>query len=141
MERKSRFFVLSFALLVSLFRFSPAWTQEVMRILPERTDELLINPGKGFATFQHFNGDPLFPGRWSEQGPLTFAKEITTLVNRDYPQTSLAYCRWYWDVLEPEKAKYAWDIIDSALLQAHRHGQTLQIRLMPQSHRGMQIPG
>ncbi|MFH1336703.1 MAG: DUF4832 domain-containing protein [Candidatus Zixiibacteriota bacterium] len=114
--------------------------QETVRILPERTDELLINPGKGIATFQHFNGDPLFPDRWSEQGPLTFNKEISSLENKDYPQTSLSYCRWYWDVLEPVKGQYAWDIIDNSLLQAHRHGQTLQIRMMPQSHRGTQIP-
>lgn len=117
-----------------------SYAQTRIRVVPERTDEVLINPGKGFATFQHFNGDPLFPGRWSEQGPLEFNQEITTLVNQDYPQTSLAYCRWYWDVLEPEKGQYAWHIIDNALLQAHRHGQTLQLRLMPQSHRGTQIP-
>ena len=28
-----------------------------------KTGEVLINPGKGIATFQRFNGDPLFPGR------------------------------------------------------------------------------
>ncbi len=119
---------------------SPALSQDRVRIVPERTDELLVNPGKGFATFQHFNGDPLFPGRWNEQGPLTFSEEIRTLQNLDYPPTSLAYCRWYWDVLEPEKGKYAWNIVDNALLQARRHGQTLQIRFMPQSMVGTQIP-
>jgi hypothetical protein len=105
-----------------------------------KTGEKLINPGKGIATFQHFNGDPLFPGRWSEQGPLTFTWDIKTLVNPDYPPTSLSYCRWYWNVLEPEKGKYAWNLIDNSLLQAHRHGQTLQLRLMPQSQVGTELP-
>ena len=127
------------AVTISVFD-SSAVSQDRVRVVPERTDELLVNPGKGFATFQHFNGDPLFPGRWSEQGPLTFSEEVKTLENTDYPATSLAYCRWYWDVLEPEKGKYAWSIVDNALLQAHRHGQSLQIRFMPQSMVGTQIP-
>ena len=114
--------------------------EKTIRHFPEKTDELLINPGKGIATFQHFNGDPLFQGRWSEQGPLTFTEEIKTLDNQDYPPTSRAYCRWYWNVLEPEKGRYAWNLVDNALLQAHRHGQTLQIRLMPQSMVGTEIP-
>ncbi len=131
---------LSRLLLASVLLLRLASAQDRVRIVPEPTDELLVNPGKGFATFQHFNGDPLFPGRWSEQGPLAFSDEIKTLENSDYPQTSLAYCRWYWDVLEPEKGKYDWKIVDNALLQAHRHGQTLQIRFMPQSMVGTQIP-
>lgn len=105
-----------------------------------KTGEILVNPGKGIATFQHFNGDPLFPGRWSEKGPLSFTPEIKTLENTDYPPTSLAYCRWYWNVLEPEKGKYNWKLIDNALLQSHRHGQTLQIRFMPQSSVGTELP-
>jgi hypothetical protein len=128
------------AILMAAAISRPAAAQDRVRVVPERTREILINPGKGFATFQHFNGDPLFPGRWNEQGPLTFTEEIRSLENVDYPPTSLAYCRWYWDVLEPAKGKYAWHIVDNALLQAHRHGQTLQIRFMPQSMVGTQIP-
>lgn len=132
-----------FSLLFFIFyNFSTVFlaAQGIVRIMPERTDELLMNPGKGFATFQHFNGDSLFPGRWNEQGPLNFKEKVSTQMNKDYPQTTLAYCRWYWDVLEPEEGKYNWDLIDNSLLEAHKHGQTLQIRMMPQSHRGTQIP-
>jgi hypothetical protein len=118
----------------------PAAAQERITVNPVKTGEILINPGKGIATFQHFNGDPLFPGRWSEQGPLTFSPEIKTLENTDYPPTSLAYVRWYWNVLEPEKGSYNWKLIDDSLLQANRHGQTLQIRLMPQSQIGTELP-
>ncbi|HMC62442.1 MAG TPA: beta-galactosidase [Candidatus Solibacter sp.] len=38
---------------------------------------------------------------------------------------------WFWSQLEPERGKYRWDIIDTALDQARRHGQKLDMRLMP----------
>ena len=31
-------------------------------VRPKETDSVLVNPGIGFNTFQHFNGDSLFPG-------------------------------------------------------------------------------
>ncbi|MFC2075923.1 DUF4832 domain-containing protein [candidate division KSB1 bacterium] len=124
-----------------LFSNSTILAQETVVVRPVVTDELLMNPGKGFATFQHFNGDSLFPGRrWSEEGPTEFSDKITNLENVDYPQTSLSYCRWYWEVLEPKRGEYRWDIIDNALLAAHRRGQQLQIRFMPQDRRGTKLP-
>jgi hypothetical protein len=69
--------------LAALTGSRPAAAQDRVRIVPERTDEILVNPGKGFATFQHFNGDPLFPGPRNEQGPLSFAEKIKTLENVD----------------------------------------------------------
>jgi hypothetical protein len=53
----------------------------------------------------------------------------------DLPKASIAYCRWYWSVLEPEPGKFRWDIIDLALREARDHGQTLAIRLMPYSNK------
>jgi len=139
--RHWRLFLTACSALLLMFYALPAGGQETVTVRPEQTDEVLINPGMGFCTFQHFNGDPLFPGLgWQEEGPVEFSDKITTLENRDYPQTSVAYCRWYWDVIEPEKGKYRWDIIDNALLTAHRHGQTLQVRLMPQNRRGTKLP-
>ena len=48
-----------------------------------------------------------------------------------FPETTIAYCRWHWITLEPEKGKIRWEILDTALEQARLHGQTLAIRLMP----------
>ena len=134
--------------------------------------EILLNPGMGIATFQHFDGDSLYPTRhwWEEkqtvpideiptlaadqapsvsnyyyrwyweQGPLSFSGKPSGTGREDYPRTTLAYCRWYWDVLEPEKGQYNWALVDNALLTAHRRGQTLMIRLMPQSKRFNNTP-
>jgi hypothetical protein len=48
-----------------------------------------------------------------------------------YPETTIAYCRWIWSVMEPEKGRYRWDIIDGALETARARGQTLQVRMQP----------
>ena len=101
-------------------------------IRPVVTDELLINPDMGFTTYQRFNGDPLWTIDWGEQPPVPFPPRRESHRNPLYPQTSIAYCRWFWDVLEPEQGQYRWDIVDQALALAHDNGQTLQVRFMPQ---------
>ena len=84
----------------------------------------------GIQTFQRFRGQALYPTlRWSEVGPETAAPNAATPV--DFPDSSVAYLRWFWHQLEPEQGKYRWQILDSALEEARRHGQTLAIRLMP----------
>ncbi len=86
----------------------------------------------GITTFQRFNGQALNPPlTWSESGPVTKLPQAAT--KADFPEASIAYCRWYWSVLEPEPGKFRWDIIDLALQDARKHGQTLAIRLMPYS--------
>ena len=46
------------------------------RIRPTPIDHYLGNPHKGLCTFQHFNGDALYPGNfWSEEGPLVDEEE------------------------------------------------------------------
>ncbi len=56
----------------------------------------------GIQTFQRSNGDRLNSAlKWSEEGPTS----------------PLGHVRW--------------EIVEKALAQAHRHGQTLAIRLMP----------
>jgi len=98
---------------------------------PKPTDEILYNPHMGFQTFQHFNGDPMFEGmRWTEVGPESFTPPPESLENPDHPYTTVAYCRWYWDTIEPEDGVYRWDIIDGALKTARERGQTLAIRVM-----------
>ena len=109
--------------------------------LVERREPLLTNPHKGCATFQRFNGDPLNEGtRWSEEGPLTFPPEEQPVADRYLPCT-VAYCRWFWDVIEPEEGRFDWSMVEGALRTARERGQTLQVRLMPHgSQRQPQLP-
>ncbi len=97
-------------------------------IRPVEIQDVLVNPGMGITTFQRFNGDPLNPGLdWSEEGPTS----KLTPGQPDFPDASIAYCRWFWSALELEHGKIRWEIIDHALEQARLHHQTLAIRLMP----------
>ncbi len=99
-------------------------------VRPMELQDVLVNPGMGITTFQRFNGQALNPGyEWSEEGPT--AKLPAEAAKPDFPETTVSYCRWFWDVIEPEPGKFRWDIIDLALQEAHEHGQTLAIRLMP----------
>jgi hypothetical protein len=112
----------------------------IQRVKPTESDAYLYNPHKGTATFQRFNGDPLYAGnRWSDRyGPTEFKPftgEPKTLVNERYLPTTLAYCRWVWSDIEPEEDGYRWDIIEGALAAADQRGQTLQVRLQPATGR------
>ncbi|MHB1936911.1 MAG: DUF4832 domain-containing protein [Acidobacteriaceae bacterium] len=101
-------------------------------IRPVQIQDVLINPGMGITTFQRFNGQAINPRfTWSERGPVTELQQART--GSRFPDTSIAYLRWYWDTIEPEPGKFRWDIIDSALKEARQHGQTLALRLMPYS--------
>ena len=103
---------------------------ETVVVRPVESDELLVNPGMGITTFQRFNGQELNAGlTWSEEGPTTRLPELAH--KPDFPNTSMAYCRWFWSAIEPEQKKVRWEIIDAALQQARDHNQTLAIRLMP----------
>jgi hypothetical protein len=99
-------------------------------VRPAEIPDVLVNPGMGITTFQRFNGQAINPGlEWSEEGPTTKLPQPAT--KPEFPDTSISYCRWFWDVIEPEPGKFRWDIIDLALAEARDHHQTLAIRLMP----------
>ena len=99
-------------------------------VRPKEIDTVLVNPGMGIQTFQRFNGEALNSGlRWSEEGPTTVLEPAAE--KPDFPESSMSYCRWFWNVLEPEHGKYNWGLIDLALEQARKHHQTLAIRMMP----------
>ena len=113
------------------------------------TDEYLDNPHKGCCTFQRFNGDALLPGvDWTihEQGPLKFPEStilqkgphsleaLEPLVVNGYLPTTVAYCRWFWNVLEPKPGEYDFTMIDKSLEICKERGQTLAVRLMPFGH-------
>ena len=98
-------------------------------VRPTEIDDILVNPGMGIETFQRFQGQPLNEGvRWSEVGPEGSGVDGARV---DFPASSVAYLRWFWSQLEPQRGTYRWSIIDNALTEAHRHGQRLAIRLMP----------
>jgi hypothetical protein len=102
---------------------------------PKEIDDVLNNPGIGFTTFQRFNGDTLTTLdnnlRWTEGYPIVYQSYKGTLNNKNHPATSIAYWRVYWQFLEPEKGKYRWSMIDSALELAQLRKQTLMLRVAP----------
>ena len=99
-------------------------------VRPKVIDDVLVNPGMGIQTFQRYNNQAINEGtRWSELGPEGKVADATGKVN--FPESSVAYVRWFWRQLEPERGKYRWDIIDTALDEARLHGQKLAIRLQP----------
>lgn len=106
--------------------------QKTVIIRPEASDEVLINPGIGFQTFQRFNGDELNEGLgWTEGFPIQYQEFSGKLENKDHPMTTIAYFRVYWRYLEPEMGRFNWEMIDRALKTAHERGQTLSLRIAP----------
>jgi hypothetical protein len=108
-------------------------------VRPVEIHDLLVNPGMGIQTFQRFNADPINPSlKWSEVGPTSRIKPAPS--QPDFPESSIAYFRWFWSQLEPERGKYRWEIIGLALEQARNHEQKLAIRIMPYDE-GHPLPG
>lgn len=99
-------------------------------VRPKEIHSVLVNPGKGIQTFQRFNGQPLNQGfKWSEAGPTSQLQQAASPPN--FPESSIAYCRWFWSAIEPEHGQFRWSIIDQALEEAKQHHQRLAIRIMP----------
>ncbi len=120
---------------LTLKQFQKAYGEDesIQRWRPEYSDEFLNNPHKGTTTFQRFEGDmPNMDLSWNDaEGPIWFKPPRKHLKNKKYPPTRMSYCRWAWKVLEPEKGKIRYDIIEGALEAAAVRGQTLQIRTQP----------
>jgi hypothetical protein len=127
---------LCLALLIVAGALDSATAQKHTTVVrPKEISDVLVNPGMGITTFQRFNGQELNPPlEWEEAGPVTRFPPAKT--KPDFPDTTISYCRWYWDTLEPEQGKFRWDIIDLALSEARAHGQRLAIRLMPYDSEG-----
>ncbi len=119
-------------LLSFLFSCCTTFAQDTVIIRPKEIDDILVNPGIGFMTFQRFNGDELNQGlRWTEGYPIEYQPYKGSLENRNHPMTSIAYFRIYWKFIEPQRQKYRWDLIDTALKTARERGQTLLLRIAP----------
>jgi hypothetical protein len=129
MSTTGRFAALPLALLLAT---ALASAQEVRIVRPVETDEVLVNPGMGFMTFQRFNGDALNEGAgWTEGRPIVYQEWKGDLTNRDHPPTSLAYFRVNWRFVEPQPRAYDWAMIDRALATAASRGQKLLLRISP----------
>jgi hypothetical protein len=116
--------------------------QEVVVARRYETDEVLTNPGKGFTTFQSFNGDydgsaeRGIPGVGGGYVPDCYYEPVTykfdsSLRNIDHPQSSVAYFRINWSFIEPEEGQYNWECIDSLLATGHERNQRLLLRIAP----------
>ena len=123
----------SLAIVLALACGSLAFGQQgTITVRPKEIDDVLVNPGIGFMTFQRFNGDKLNEGKkWTEGYPLVYQPFQGSLDNPDHPATSLAYFRIYWKFVEPAKGKYDWELIDKALKTAGERQQTLLLRIAP----------
>jgi hypothetical protein len=109
-----------------------ASAQELLTVRPAEIDEVLVNPGIGFMTFQRFNGDRLNEGlKWTEGYPIVYQPFKGSLTNPNHPATSIAYFRVYWKFVEPQRSEYRWELLDNALRTAHNRKQTLMLRVAP----------
>jgi len=104
------------------------------------SNELFMNPHKGFTTFQRFRGDKLNEN-WSvetgwkmehipPQDDLYRGMEIN-----GYPDTSLCYFRIPWRRLEPKQGEYDFSFIDFVLNRATERGQKVIFRFPPNAAR------
>ena len=107
--------------------------ENLVIVKPKEINDVLTNPGIGFTTFQMFNGDNHQPNQdvVREINLEQFDNPIEVRENNNYPETSIAYFRINWSVVEPERGKYRWDYIDSLLELAYIHDQTLMLRISP----------
>jgi len=106
--------------------------QDIVIVRPKEIDDVLVNPGMGFMTFQRFNGDKLNEGvKWTEGYPIVYQEFKGSLENENHPMTSIAYFRVYWKFVEPEQGKYNWPMLDKVLRTAHSRKQTLMLRIAP----------
>ena len=60
-------------LLLPLLLAPLALAQDTVVVRPGEIDDILVNPGMGFMTFQRFNGDRLNEGlKWTEGLPIQY---------------------------------------------------------------------
>jgi hypothetical protein len=105
----------------------------IRTVRPVEIDDVLMNPGIGFSTFQMFNGD----NHKANQDVLgtadlvRYQNDPNELENIHHPTTTLTYFRILWKVIEPKRGEYNWEYLDELLKLAQAHGQTLILRIAP----------
>jgi hypothetical protein len=85
-------------------------------VRPREIDDVLYNPGMGFADFHFGFGHPP-PAE-------------------EYPHATVAYFRWPWAELEPAEGQYNFDLVDRVIEQAKGKGETLAIRIVSEYKSG-----
>jgi hypothetical protein len=105
----------------------------ITTIRPLEIDDVLLNPGIGFSTFQMFNGDNHRANQdvLREMDLERYQNDSFDQQNINHPATSLTYFRILWKVIEPHQGDYQWAYMDELLRLAHLHGQTLMLRISP----------
>jgi hypothetical protein len=83
---------------------------------PAGIDEVLYNPGMGFADF-HF--------AWGNPPPI-----------EEYPPCTVAYFRWSWADLEPSEGEYNFAMVDDVIARARAKGEDLAFRIMTEYSAG-----
>ena len=106
---------------------SPGGCTPMEHVTPARIDDVLVNPGMGFANF-HF-------GWWCNLPPITFTPEecaprVLSHWPENYPGAGTAYFRWHWKDLEPVRGQIDFDLIDTTIQSANVLGETLSFRVM-----------
>lgn len=137
-KRKNYLYVLCAFVLI----MSDLSAQKLIRVTPGEIDDVLINPGIGFNTFQMFNGDNM--DVWIDVLNSVDVSQYGKNEHSDnlnHPVASVAYFRIQWTAIEPEMGKYRWDIIDGLLDIARVRNQSLMLRISPYSGRkGDDVP-
>ena len=106
--------VLSICFFLSFGVYAQTEQPAKVTVYPKEINDVLLNPGIGFTTFQRFNGDELNPGRgWTEGLPIEYQPFNGDLTNKNHPQTTIAYFRVNWRFLEPEQKQYNWPMMAS----------------------------
>lgn len=91
-------------------------TEKVLTVYPREIDDVLDNPGMGFADFHFGFGHP----------PQA----------EEYPHTTVAYFRWPWAELEPAEGQYNFALLDRVIEQAKAKSETLAIRIVSEYKTG-----
>ncbi|MBN2474041.1 MAG: DUF4832 domain-containing protein [Pirellulales bacterium] len=97
-------------LLVLQPRAVPGDDDAWVKVVPEQTDAILVNPGMGWETFHR-----------------------TRTRDRNLPSwipSTVHYARWGWGTLEPERGKIDCEFLDGVLKETREAGQTLAFRAM-----------
>ncbi len=99
-----------FALVLTAWGRPAAAGVDVVRVVPEETDELLANPGMGWQTFHHTRDqDRNLP---------------------DWIPSTVHYARWGWGQIEPRPGEIDHAFLDRVLEQTRTAGQRLAFRVM-----------
>lgn len=92
------------------------WAGSMITVHPNEIDDILDNPGMGFADFHFGFGHPPSYDQ--------------------YPRSTVAYFRWSWADLEPAEGRYNFAFVDRVIEQAKSKGESLAFRIMTEYESG-----